>query len=269
MDSAPTGLRSIRADPRPLYIQVVDAILRYVDETGRVAGDSIPGEPELSKIFDVGRSTIREALIFLENEGLIERSQGARTTLTSLIGRAAMGLEVLEPLQVLAERQGWECGIGEIKISSTHADEEQARRLWLQPGAPVTVIERVKTRDGKPITHETSIVGEEVVSYDVLRREFTDSITALMSDEYKLRHAESEVSAVACPARIASALQIKRNAPVVWMTELFFGDAAQPLAYNVNYIVPGGVRLEILRRVSHGNPARERAEARVQPARTP
>ena len=44
------------------------------------------------------------------NERLIERSQGARTTLTPLFHQPVIGLEVLEALELLAGRQGWTCG---------------------------------------------------------------------------------------------------------------------------------------------------------------
>ncbi len=254
--------RRVRSDPRRLYLQVVEAILQLIDDEGLVPGSTLPGEPELARVFDVGRSTIREALAFLENEGLIERSQGARTTLTSLVRRPEMGLERLEPLEVLAERQGWECGTIGVTMTQARADEEQASRLRVAAGSEVTVVTRAKTLNGKPFAYMLSVVSDEIAPYAQLRREFTDSLTRLIGELFQLRYAEAEVTALACPAPIARALEIKRGAPVVELTELFFGDDARPLSWNVNYLVPGMLQLDILRRTSSGNPARDWVDAR-------
>lgn len=43
------------------------------------AGDKIPSEPELMTLFDVGRSTVREAIKVLANKGLLEVKQGEGT----------------------------------------------------------------------------------------------------------------------------------------------------------------------------------------------
>ena len=121
--------RKIRSDSRPLYLQVVRAIEELAEEEGLQPGSALPSEPRLAQMFDVGRTTIREALVYLENERLIERSQGARTTLTPLFHQPVIGLEVLEPLELLAARQGWSCGTRDIRIEASEATDEEARRL--------------------------------------------------------------------------------------------------------------------------------------------
>ena len=60
--------RGLRSDARPLYLQLVDALFDWIHEEGIRAGDRIPGEPELARRFEVGRSTVREALVYLECE---------------------------------------------------------------------------------------------------------------------------------------------------------------------------------------------------------
>ena len=62
------GQKGLRADARPLYLQLVDALLDWIVEEGKGPGDRVPGEPELARRFKVGRSTVREALVYLEYE---------------------------------------------------------------------------------------------------------------------------------------------------------------------------------------------------------
>ncbi|MDR2018868.1 MAG: FadR family transcriptional regulator [Syntrophobacterales bacterium] len=54
--------------------------IRTLIEKGRMKlGDQLPNEKELSEIFKVSRSTLREAILSLENMNLVERRQGNGT----------------------------------------------------------------------------------------------------------------------------------------------------------------------------------------------
>lgn len=256
--------RRIRTDSRPLYLQVVRAIQELAEDEGLQPGSPLPSEPDLARIFDVGRTTVREALMYLENERLIERSQGARTTLTPLFHQPVIGLEVLEPLEVLAGRQGWACGTRNVRIEASKATEEEARRLRVSPESPVTLISRAKTLDGKPLALMQSVVPERTATSETLRREFRHSITRLLHREGTLRYAQAEVTAVACTRELASSLALRQGDPVMVLEELFFADEGLPLAWNTNYLVPGRIRFELLRKMprSGGNRAGDHPSSR-------
>ena len=245
---ADTTDRKIRSDSRPLYLQVVRAIQELAEDEGLEPGSPLPSEPALARMFDVGRTTIREALVYLENERLIERSQGARTTLTPLFHQPVIGLEVLEPLELLAARQGWTCGTRNTRIEASDATEEEARRLRVAQGSPVSLISRIKTLDGKPLALMHSVVPRSAVPFEVLRSEFKDSITKFIQGAKPLRYAQAEVTAVACTPELAASLDLSRGDPVMVLEELFFGDDDQPLVWNTNYLVPGRIRFELLRK---------------------
>jgi GntR family transcriptional regulator len=235
--------------PRRLPPEIARAIVGFAEERSLGHGDVLPSEPALAKLFDVGRTTVREALVILENDGWVERSQGMRTTLTSLFHRPVLGLEVLEPLEELAARQGWMCGTEQITFGVGAATEEEALRLRLDAAATVTRLSRIKTLDDEPLALMRSVVPEKTTSPDELRRGFQDSITRLMATTRPLRFAESEISAERCDAALASMLGLDRGAPVVVLEELFFSDEPDPLLWNTNWIVPGRIRLEMLRRL--------------------
>ncbi len=266
-DRAPD--RSIRSDSRPLYLQVVRAIEELADDEGLQPGSPLPSEPDLARMFDVGRTTIREALVYLENERLIERSQGARTTLTPLFHQPVIGLEVLEPLELLAGRQGWTCGTRDIRIEASDATEEEARRLRVPAGSPVTLISRIKTLDGKPLALMDSVVPASAVPLEELRRSFKDSITKLIQGAKPLRYAQAEVTAVACTPELAASLDLERGDPVIVLEELFFADEDLPLAWNTNYLIPGRIRFELLRKAPRGGDEPREADARPRRAPRP
>ena len=63
-------------DRRPLPLQLRDRILETILADGLRPGDQIPPEAVLSERFQVGRSTVREALKLLERDGLIDVRHG-------------------------------------------------------------------------------------------------------------------------------------------------------------------------------------------------
>ena len=63
----------------PLYSQLVNIIKRNITAGTLNPGDQLPSESELCKNFDISRSTVRQAVSMLEDEGLVVRKQGRGT----------------------------------------------------------------------------------------------------------------------------------------------------------------------------------------------
>jgi DNA-binding GntR family transcriptional regulator len=255
--TTPIGRHALVRDRRPLYLQAVEAIQSLVAERGLAAGDRLPSEVELGALLGVGRSTIREAMGHLELARVVERRRGVGTVFLGAHGPAAVGLETLESLESLAARQGWLCQTKDIQIRQGTADEEQARRLEIEPGSRVSVITRTKARDVVPLAEMVSVVPASVIPFGALQVEFEDSITELMTRRRSphVRFARTEVTAVSCDPRRARRLDIAPGSPLLVMDEVFLGEGGQVLAWNLLYFVPSGIRLEVIRRAGSGAPS--------------
>lgn len=81
-----------------LYEQVLDALAQYVAAEGLSVGDRLPSERSLSEQLGTSRSSVKQALIALEVQGLIETRHGGGSYLrsTKLTG---------EPLEKLIDRR--------------------------------------------------------------------------------------------------------------------------------------------------------------------
>ncbi|RIX68935.1 winged helix-turn-helix domain-containing protein, partial [Acidovorax cavernicola] len=62
----------------PAYKVVADEIERLIVSGELRSGDPLPTEIELSESFGVNRSTVREAIRLIEQEGMLERREGRR-----------------------------------------------------------------------------------------------------------------------------------------------------------------------------------------------
>src|SRR5512136_2530395 len=65
--------------PIPKYLQLKDIITQYFQKAQLKAGEKIPTETELMEQFQVSRSTVRQTLAELANEGVIYKRQGSGT----------------------------------------------------------------------------------------------------------------------------------------------------------------------------------------------
>ncbi|MFC8226012.1 FadR/GntR family transcriptional regulator [Streptomyces sp. NPDC057287] len=81
-----------------LYEQVLDRLRSYAAESGLVVGDRLPPERDLAQRLGVSRASVKQAIVVLEVQGLVEVRHGGGTYLLGT------GLDA-EPVERLVERR--------------------------------------------------------------------------------------------------------------------------------------------------------------------
>jgi GntR family transcriptional regulator len=132
-------------DRRPISLQLVELMRQMIASEGLQAGDRLPSEAELAARFGLGRSSVREALKLLEQDGLIYVRHGLGR-FVSAIG----GLEVARPItkhesttEMLSAR-GFDYSTDVLSVEVVAGDEEETKALELPEGAAVVRLRRVR-----------------------------------------------------------------------------------------------------------------------------
>ncbi len=73
----------LKKGPIPLYYQLERALRKRIQNGRAKNNQPFPTEHELCKEYGVSRTTVRQALLILESEGLLKREQGRGTFVTS------------------------------------------------------------------------------------------------------------------------------------------------------------------------------------------
>ena len=114
--------------------QVADAVLSMILEQGLAAGDALPSTGVLAERFAVSRTVVREALADLAGRGIIERSQG-RESVVSTPGheqlQELLGFRIqrdrVEPEALIEFRQSIE--VLSARLASERRDDEALAQL--------------------------------------------------------------------------------------------------------------------------------------------
>ena len=131
-----------------------ERIEEYIDKSGLKPGDKLPSERAFAEALGTSRVTLRDALMRMQDEGLIETRHGkgsfvappkfeedARSFLSCTSGWEADGFKVSSEVLSFLEKE---------------AGAKAARMLNIPIGEPVFELKRVRRLDGVPVFIETS-----------------------------------------------------------------------------------------------------------------
>src|ERR1700712_5888528 len=121
----------IPGEPRR-FETVVNSILELIEARGLGPGDTLPTERELSEVFGVSRSVLRQAFGILEDRGLINTLRGSGRYLRNTVESDAViegrsRLEVASIADVLEARMLLESQI--VRLACDRRTSEEAQRL--------------------------------------------------------------------------------------------------------------------------------------------
>ncbi|MEU6799538.1 FadR/GntR family transcriptional regulator [Streptomyces neyagawaensis] len=115
-----------------LYEQVLDRLRQYVVEGGLKAGDRLPPERDLAQRLGVSRASVKQAIVVLEVQGLVEARHGGGTYLV----RDSLDVEPVERMverrrrlpDVLDAREALETKLAELAAERRTEEDLTAMR---------------------------------------------------------------------------------------------------------------------------------------------
>jgi len=110
-----------------LYEQVLDRLRAYVADNGLRAGDRLPAERDLATRLGVSRASVKQAIVVLEVQGLVEARHGGGTYLV----RDSLDVEPVERMverkqrlpDVLEAREALETKLAELAAARRTAED--------------------------------------------------------------------------------------------------------------------------------------------------
>lgn len=214
-------------------------------------GERLPSEPYLAEQLGVSRATLREAMRAFETQGLIRRRQGSGTYVNQPPKVIDSGLEVLESIESLVQRDGIQVDFGRLEIERRPANSDERQALDSGEGEEVVSICRVITIDGRAVAYLIDTLPVNVINPEELQTGFHGSILDLLlrRGEPQLSMSRTEINAVPASPMVARAMGIQRGDVLLSFTADLYTAGGAVIDHSTSYFLPGNFRFHVVRRV--------------------
>lgn len=221
-----------KAVPIPFHYQLRELLREEIAGGRWEVGERLPSERELCETFNLSRTTVREAIDALVNEGLLRRERGRGTFVAEP--------KILEGL--LQSPTGFTDSMAEqgimvvtkvLRKEIGPAPSHVARELHLRPDEQVTIIDRLRFILNEPILFVTSYVPVRFVPDLVNDDLVNNSLYQLLQNKYHLKIASATryMEAVAANEVEARLFEIRPGSPLMLIESTAYLQGGIPLEY--------------------------------------
>jgi GntR family transcriptional regulator len=220
-----------RSSKLPLYHQLHEIMRDSILRGDWQPGDMIPPEPELIRQYGVSRTTVRQVLDMLVNDGLIYRQQGrgtfvAHPTVEQTLVRIVSFTEDMH-------QRGFEPGTRVLSLDLVPAPQDIAERLEVEPGEELARLARLRLADGEPMSIEESHL---VHCYcpGVLERDYAShTLRETLDRDYGIRRVRASQVIRAIPASkdVAQLLAIPYRSALLRIERVSYSQQNLPVEF--------------------------------------
>lgn len=236
----------IKADHRPLYLQVIDRIKDDIENKVYEEGEKLPSEFELSKILGVSRATLREALRLLEEENVVVRRHGVGTFVHSKPLFSA-GIEELYSVTDMIVKAKMEPGTIFLSSAVQTATDDDRRKFLKEELTEIMEIERVRTADGSPVVYCLDKIPNDLLKNHSIHE--TKSIFRFLEEIGRsITYAITYIEPIGYHEHVSELLECEPGSSLLLLKQMHYDQSEQPLLYSLNYFRADKFKFHVVRK---------------------
>jgi GntR family transcriptional regulator len=219
-----------RYSPLPLYHQLYEILRHSIDSGEWQPGDMIPPESELTERFQVSRTTVRQVLDMLVNEGLIYRQRGrgsfvAHPTVEQTLVRIISFTDDMR-------QRGFRPGTKVLSSDLIPAPADIAQQLGIEPGEELARLKRLRLAEGEPMSVEESFLVHRYCP-GVLDGDYASNPLreALVGYGIRWLHAKQTIRAIVAPNELARMLSLEPKAALLFIERVSYSQQNIPVEF--------------------------------------
>ena len=224
-----------RSSPVPLYFQVAQSLEKAIGDGELPPGTRLDNEVQLAEMLGLSRPTMRRAMQYLVDKGVLVRRRGVGTRVVQPKVRRSLELSSLyEDLATSGQNPTTEV----LSIGFEKASEIVADSLRLEHGAEVTALVRLRHATGRPIARMTNYLPHTVpgIRDGVTREALEDHglYQILRSVGITLHAADQTIGARNATAEEARLLGEPKAAALLTMQRIAFDDHGRTVEFGTH-----------------------------------
>jgi GntR family transcriptional regulator len=214
----------------PLYHQLYE-ILRSNIRSGRwKPGDMVPPESELMERHKISRTTIRQVLDMLVNEGLIYRERGRG----SFVAHPALEEALVRIISFTDDmrQRGRKPSTRVLASELIPAPQDIAERLQIEAGEELAHLKRLRLADDEPMSIEDSYLIHRYCP-DILKGDYESGSLREALEENGIRwsHAKQVIRAISATESLAKLLSVQSQAALLFIERISFSQQRIPVEF--------------------------------------
>jgi len=216
----------------PLYHQLYEILRKTIKRGEWLPGDLIPAESELIEMFEVSRTTVRQVLDMLVNEGLIYRQRGRG----SFVAHPTLEQGLVRIINFTEDMQQRGFLPASLVLSSdlVAAPIDIAEKLQVPAGEELAELHRLRLADDEPLSIEEAYLVHESCPGILERSNYaTASLRDVLDRDYDIRwsRANQLIRAIAATERLAELLAVPPGSPLLVVERVSFTEQGAPLEF--------------------------------------
>ncbi|MFF2879120.1 GntR family transcriptional regulator [Gottfriedia sp. NPDC057991] len=175
----------------PLYVEVYEKLFKLINEGVYPIGSKLPSEPELSKMMNVSRMTLRQGLSLLKEDGYIETIHGQGNFIKQNVNVRSVGLEKIDNSVFKCCTETIDDVDAYLEVSFSD-DYEYVKKIFNQDSAVMVRFNRWYKSKNKIVAHAYTMFPSETASQFQINLGDQQSLLKILEEDiYKLIHSST------------------------------------------------------------------------------
>jgi GntR family transcriptional regulator len=244
-----------RDSPVPFYFQLAELLEEEITSTRWKSGQRLPSEPELCRHYGVSRTTIRQALARLEQEGLLRRAKGRGTFVDSSRPRSWLIQSTEGFFHDEFLRTGHRVTSKVLRLEQTVLPAWASGALRLPPDNEGVVLERIRAIDGLTALYVVNYLPPSLAEVVLGMRDPHESLYRRLAEKAGVRISGGRrfVEAVTAGSQLAGLLEVEPGDAIAYVESVSWAHDSVPFDCYQAWLRTDRMRIDIA--VSSGPPA--------------
>jgi GntR family transcriptional regulator len=245
--SLPASGKIDRRSPMPLYFQLARLLTGEINVGRWRAGDRLPSEAEICDTYGVSRATVRQALLRLENEGLIQRLKGRGTFIADARHRSWLVQSSEGFFHDEVGRFGLDVTSRVLRAELAPLPRWASQALTLDDDSQGAVLERLRFINGQAALHVTDYLLPRYEHAAVSLRDRDGSLYDRLREEAGVWvHGGRRIIEAACAsAGVAKLLEVGPRTPLLLIESVSWNARLEPFHCYQSWLRTDRLTIEI------------------------
>ncbi|MGD2048570.1 MAG: GntR family transcriptional regulator [Chloroflexota bacterium] len=210
----------------------------------------IPSETDLANDLGVSRTTVRDALSRLENEGIIYRKQGVGTFINRPGLQIKSRLDEIWSYEAVLEAHGYRPSTKVINVRLELAEAAVANALNLPAEAEILVVHKLFLEDHQPVILTYNYIPQMLIHKPYETEDLKVPVFDFLAEfgDQHLSYYLSEIVPVVATESLAQILHVPALTAVLSLEEVGYNEENEPILKACSYFRDDLLRLGLIRR---------------------